>query len=112
VRHELLAYLADEPAPSGPLVRGRLNPSAGISSVHVGHLMADWMRAAGIKVASGDGNACHSLRHTFAQATYAACGDLRTVQEALGHASISSTAIYMRSVASMDRLRVAMDEAA
>jgi site-specific recombinase XerC len=112
VRAELLAYLNDEPAPSGPLIRGRVNSSAGISPVRISHLMADWMRAAGIKVASGDGNACHSLRHTFAQSTYMACGDLRTVQEALGHASISSTAIYMRSVASMDRLRVAMDEAA
>jgi site-specific recombinase XerC len=112
VRAELVAYLADEPAPSGPLIRGRVNSSGGISPVRVSHLMADWMRAAGIKVASGDGNACHSLRHTFAQATYVACGDLRTVQEALGHASISSTAIYMRAAASLDRMRVAMDVAA
>jgi site-specific recombinase XerC len=111
VRHELLAYLSDEPAPSGPLIRGRVNTSGGISPVRISHLMADWMRAAGIKVASGDGNACHSLRHTFAQSTYLACGDLRTVQEALGHASISSTAIYMRSVASLDRMRVAMEAA-
>lgn len=36
----------------------------------------------------------HSLRHRFATAAYRGTGDLRAVQELLGHASPSTTAIY------------------
>jgi integrase/recombinase XerC len=36
----------------------------------------------------------HSLRHTFATYYYRHTGDLRGLQEALGHASLSTTAIY------------------
>lgn len=36
----------------------------------------------------------HQCRHYFATRTLEACGDLRVVQELLGHASITSTTIY------------------
>ncbi len=37
----------------------------------------------------------HRLRHTFATALYKATGNLRLVQEALGHANLQTTAIYL-----------------
>lgn len=85
---------------------------AGLGDAHLGRLVAEWMRAAGLKLHVQDGVSPHALRHSFAHGLYGACADLRTVQDALGHTSISSTAIYMRHRSTLDRLRVAMDDAA
>lgn len=38
----------------------------------------------------------HSLRHRFASSLYRSCGDLRVVQQLLGHSSLATTAIYLQ----------------
>lgn len=52
--------------------------------------VAKYLKDAGIKNAS-----VHTLRHTFGTHHVAKGTDLRTVQEALGHASLQTTSIYV-----------------
>lgn len=74
-----------------------------------GHTSPKWV---GDQVAAAlpGGWTCHTLRHRFATRTYAACGDLLTVQYLLGHAKPETTALYVGL--SLDTARTATSWAA
>jgi integrase/recombinase XerC len=61
-----------------------------LSARAVQQRVKDWARRQGIP---GDVHP-HTLRHSFASHLLESSGDLRAVQELLGHADISTTQIY------------------
>ena len=100
----LEAYLREWPARAGPLVRSYCRPRAGITPDYVADLVQRWLRLIGVP--SGGG---HGLRHTMATTLLREQGaDVRDVQAALGHASLSSTSVYL-PFSDARRLRGVMD---
>jgi site-specific recombinase XerD len=68
---------------------------------HMQRRLANWLAKAGVR-----GRSAHALRHTYAMRIYGETGDLQLTQQALGHASITSTVIYAR--VDRSRLRAAV----
>lgn len=90
------AYLSEHPATVGPLIRSYTRPGSRLSPSTLTHYVSDWMLQAGVKHAPGDGVSGHALRRTCASELLDLTGDLRVVQEVLGHAHLSSSAPYLR----------------
>lgn len=91
VREAVEAYLALCPHPRGkdePLFHGArggpLNPA----------IVRRNVRAARGRLGLGERTTPHALRHSFATHLLARGADLRSLQELLGHASLSSTQVY------------------
>jgi integrase/recombinase XerC len=87
----VLDYCAAAPftfAPDEALFRGVRGGA--LSARQAQFLLAKLRRQLGLS----DSVTPHALRHSFATHLLAAGGDLRTIQELLGHAQLSSTQIY------------------
>jgi len=90
---------------SGPILAHDGRPYLPAS---IGSRVVAVMKRADVKVAPRDGVSGHALRHTAASDVLDQCGDLRVVQEMLGHAQLSSTSIYLRR-AGIPRMAEAME---
>jgi site-specific recombinase XerD len=86
VAQSLRAHLRGRPA--GKLVSG--------TAATLSRQVTGWMDEAGLKVAPYDGMSAHALRHTAASDALERCGNVRTVQELLGHANLATTDRYLR----------------
>lgn len=83
-------------------IKGWAFPSPVRSGLHVGY---DFI-ANRIEAVLPEPYTTHSLRHYFANEAYDATGDIRAVQELLGHASVETTQRYLRS--RLDKLHAAV----
>ena len=104
----LAAVVASAGSPStGPFIRSKVHPWAGVSTMTASRIFAQVAFDAGVKARPGDGVNIHAGRHTAATNVADRSGDLRLVQELLGHAHLNTVQIYTRS-AGIERLRSAM----
>ena len=102
-------YIAERGTAAGPMFLATGSKAAAdgrLSPAWVSKRTARLMAEAGVHK-PGDGRSAHALRHTAASDVLDRCHDVRTVQQMLGHASLATTQIYLRS-ADLGTLREAM----
>jgi site-specific recombinase XerC len=89
--HALMAELEELPARRGPVIR-RLDGNPGPCKAHrISSRANNYLHSMGVA------ETLHQCRHRFASVTYQACQDIRAVQDLLGHASPTTTAVYAAS---------------
>jgi site-specific recombinase XerD len=95
-RKALVAYLDEHPSSiGGTVVRSYRRPTHGLAADTISGLVSEWMNAARIKRARRDGVSAHALRHTAATDMLRNGAHVRDVQQALGHAHLATTEVYL-----------------
>jgi site-specific recombinase XerD len=89
-RAKLSEQAAGSGAPAQALFLSKTGRPLGTSDVR--RRLRTWTARVGV----GEGASPHALRHSFATHLLDGGADLRSIQELLGHASVSSTQIYTR----------------
>lgn len=93
----LVRYRAEVGNPThGPLIRNRVRSNPRLAPSTVSELVREAMIAAGVKQAGDMTRTPHSCRHTAAHGILEQTRDVRAVQQALRHASVRSTEVYLR----------------
>lgn len=103
------AYLDATGVVGGPLIRSHRLPRAGLAPHTIGRMVRGWMWEAGVKTAPLDGRSAHALRRTCASDVMDRVGDIRVVQELLGHQFAETTARHYLRPVSLDAMRDAME---
>ena len=88
LKRQLRAHAVGRGHPDAPLFVSSRKTRIGARQVEL--RFAHWLEQADIARRLS----VHTLRHTFASRLYETTGDLRLVQEALGHRNITTTEIY------------------
>lgn len=88
------------PQRRGPVIRRRDGGGGRVSPARVSSLANRFLAGLGIR------ERLHGLRHRFGTRVYEESRDLRATQEALGHASVSTTAGYAAIVAGSVRVAI------
>lgn len=91
----MAVYLGEHPARSGPLLRSYATGLA-LTPEWASRTVSEAMLTAGVKRCAYDGRSAHALRHTAALDVLHTSGDLRAVQQMLGHANLGTTGWYLR----------------
>jgi integrase len=89
-------WIIGENLRAGPLFPRWGDPTTPISAGYVSKWVSKIMDEAGVKSGAYDGRSAHALRHTMAQSGLESCGNVETVRQALGHANLSTTQVYLR----------------
>lgn len=88
-------YLAEWPSSAGALIRSYQFCQRALTAATISNLVARWMRDAGIKHKARDGVSAHANRHSCATHMLLEGAHLRDVQQALGHAHLTTTERYL-----------------
>jgi len=92
----LMTYLAVEEHRHGPLVRNRVRRDPRVAASTISELVKQAMVEAGVKRPGDSSRTPHSCRHTGAHDMLERTHDVRAVQQALRHATVKSTELYLR----------------
>lgn len=93
---------------AGPMIRS-FDDGHRLSARTLSQYMGRWMTESGVKLRARDGRSAHGLRRTAGSDVMDLTGDIRIVQEMLGHEHVETTARHYLRPVSIHALREAME---